>query len=333
MDKEKNVSVCMAVYNGEKYLREAIDSILNQTYPYFELIIINDGSTDNSENLILSYTDKRIRYLKNDTNKGLIYTRNRALAEVNTKYTAILDCDDVSLPERLEKQINFLEKNTDVAVCGTWGLMINEESKIFGHKIMPEFNPKTVNVEMLFRNQFIHSSVMYQTKIAKDNGGYQAVNGCEDYGLFAKISMTNKLANIPEFLTYYREHEKGISKTNTKEINVGEIEILKSLYDRFNCPEEYLDIPKSIIANKISQIDSKIVNPFFTHLLKVNNEAKYYNIKDFKSVIFKHWYTIILNNKQIDNILLFYKNAKSENFKLSFKQKKKLIKLKVSSLF
>lgn len=334
MDKKKNVSVCMAVYNGEKYIKEAIDSILNQTYPYFELIIINDGSTDNSENIILTYTDNRIKYLKNETNKGLIYTRNRALKEVNTKYTAVLDCDDISLPERLEKQVAFLDKNKDVAVCGTWGLMINEESEIFGHKIMPEFNAETVNIEMLFRNQFIHSSVMYRTKIAIENDGYESEKGvAEDYNLFSKISKNHKLANIPEFLTYYREHSKGISKTNSSEINSGEIEILKNLYYRFKCSDEFLQIPKLIIQNNINQIDSKNVNPFFSHLLDINNKENFYDSNNFKKVIFKHWYNIILSNKQSNNITFFYKKSKSEKIKLSFKQKKKLIKLKFSKLF
>ena len=106
------VSVLMAVYNGEKYLLEAIESILNQTYTNFEFLIINDGSTDSTEEIILSYSDQRIRYIKNEQNLKLIASLNKGLDLAKGKYIARMDADDISLPDRLEKQVNFLERNS-----------------------------------------------------------------------------------------------------------------------------------------------------------------------------------------------------------------------------
>ena len=113
------VSVVMPVYNGSKYLKEAIDSILNQTFTNFELIIINDGSTDNSEDIIFSYQDRRIYYLKNEHNKGICITLNRGLDNARGKYIARMDCDDISMPQRLAKQVNYLERHRDVGALGT----------------------------------------------------------------------------------------------------------------------------------------------------------------------------------------------------------------------
>ena len=124
------VSVVLSVYNGEKYLMNAIESILDQTYPAFEFIIVNDGSTDNSPKIIDKYRklDNRIKVL-NQKNRGLIDSLNRGLALANGRYIARMDSDDISLPSKLEEQYNYLENNPDIGVLGTWIEMINEDGK------------------------------------------------------------------------------------------------------------------------------------------------------------------------------------------------------------
>ena len=114
------VTVLMPVYNGEKYLKEAITSILLQTFDDFEFLIINDGSSDASVDIIQSFRDPRIRLVHNDTNIGLIATLNKGLKLAHGKYVARMDQDDISLPRRLEKQTYFMDNNPDVGVCGTW---------------------------------------------------------------------------------------------------------------------------------------------------------------------------------------------------------------------
>src|SRR5712675_1471231 len=110
-EKTALVSIVLPVYNGEKYLAESLDSVLAQTYQNWELVIINDGSTDATENLILNYQDKRIKYLLNDGNKGIIFSLNRGLQESNGIYIARLDADDIARPYRIEKQVEFMSEN------------------------------------------------------------------------------------------------------------------------------------------------------------------------------------------------------------------------------
>jgi glycosyltransferase involved in cell wall biosynthesis len=124
------VSIVIPVYNGEKYLADSLDSVLCQTYQNWELIIINDGSTDSTEQLILNYQDKRIKYLRNDDNKGIIFSLNRGLRESKGVYIARLDADDIALPFRIEKQVEFLSENPDYVMCGSYFQTIDSKGNL-----------------------------------------------------------------------------------------------------------------------------------------------------------------------------------------------------------
>ena len=129
MNKQPAITVFMPVYNAEKYLKEAIDSILNQTFQNFELFIIDDGSTDESVKIIEGYTDWRIRLIHNYGNKGLPYTRNRGLNLARGKYLAIMDADDVSVKNRLEIQYNIMEKRSNLAVISSGKELLSNDGK------------------------------------------------------------------------------------------------------------------------------------------------------------------------------------------------------------
>lgn len=135
MNNTPLVSVNMPCYNCSKYIKQSIDSILNQTYTNFELIIIDDGSTDNSVEVIKEFSDKRIKLFENITNQGIVYSRNRAVENSKGKYIAILDSDDIAYPTRIEKQLNFMESNPDFAMTGTWFDIIDENG-IFNGEIV-----------------------------------------------------------------------------------------------------------------------------------------------------------------------------------------------------
>src|SRR6185295_9135648 len=124
------VSVLMSVYNGEKYLKEAMESILNQSFSDFEFLIFNDSSTDSSREIILSYNDPRIVLIDNKKNIGLTKTLNKGISLAKGKYIARMDADDVCHPERLNEQVNYLDKNAEVAVCGTWVQFLNENEVV-----------------------------------------------------------------------------------------------------------------------------------------------------------------------------------------------------------
>src|SRR6185295_3491651 len=120
------VSVLMSVYNGEKYLKEAMESILNQSFPDFEFLIFNDSSTDSGREIILSFNDPRIVLVDNEKNIGLTKSLNKGLSLAKGKYIARMDADDISDAGRLNEQVNYMEKNSDVAVCGSWVQFLNE---------------------------------------------------------------------------------------------------------------------------------------------------------------------------------------------------------------
>lgn len=204
------ISVIMPVYNTkEEYLREAIESILNQTYADFEFIILNDGSTNNSEDVILSYQDKRIRYIKNETNLGLIQTLNKGINEAEGQYLARMDSDDISLKTRFEKQIEFMDKNTDVGVLGTWW-------KTFPYDSIVKHPSKNEEIKAFLRFQYSvlgHPTVMIRKSILDEYSlGYKEEDKhAEDYGLWLSMIEKTNFANLEEILLNYRWHDENVS--------------------------------------------------------------------------------------------------------------------------
>ena len=162
------ISVIMAVYNGEKFLEEAIGSILKQTFLNFEFIIIDDGSEDTSLKIIKNFKDKRISILENNKNIGLSASLNKGIKLSKGKYIARMDADDISLPERLEKQYNFMERNPNIGIVGTGYDLINESGERMGTYIYPD-NPVTIHWKLLTGPVFPHPTVMLRKKVLIEN--------------------------------------------------------------------------------------------------------------------------------------------------------------------
>lgn len=211
------ISVIMSVYNGEKFLKESVLSILNQTYADFEFIIINDGSTDLSLEILRGFEekDKRIRLISRE-NKGLTPSLNEGMKLAQGEYIARMDSDDISMPERFEKQITFLEKNKDIALCGTWAINIDENGNEIGEYKTPITN-KEIKKNILFHNPFIHPSVMIRKSVFEKVGLYnEEFKHIEDYELWTRVIPRFKTANIQDFLLKYRLTSSGVTKKNRK---------------------------------------------------------------------------------------------------------------------
>lgn len=178
------VSIIMPVYNGEMYLRDAVDSILSQTYKNFEFLIINDGSTDGTEEILEKYTDKRIKILNNNENKGLIYSLNRGLKISKGKYIARMDADDIALNNRLYEQVKYLENNKDIAMCDGVIKVFKNNIKFINKKVNKYISSGEIKVKLLFRNPVVHPAVMIRrSSIEKYNLEYNVQDkGIEDYG-------------------------------------------------------------------------------------------------------------------------------------------------------
>ena len=209
---QPKISVLMPAYNAEKHIREAINSILNQTYTNFEFIIINDGSTDNTANIIREYNDQRIVFIDNKTNQGLVSVLNYGLDIAKGKYIARMDADDISYPKRFEKQVRFLEKHDKVGIVGSW-------YKAFGSKNFVEKKKRFPKLKDMTNSPFAHPTVMlHKSFFDKYNLRYnEQYKHAEDYELWVKASKYMKFANIQEVLLDYRWSDSNISTVHEKE--------------------------------------------------------------------------------------------------------------------
>jgi len=207
------ISVVMSVYDGEKFLEEAVLSVLNQTYKDFEFIIIDDGSTDSSLKMLRSFEkkDERIKLVSRE-NKGLTRSLNEGIKLAQGEYIARMDGDDISMPKRFEKQIDFLEKNKDIALCGTWAINIDENGNEIGEYKTPTTN-KEIRKMILFHNPFIHPSVMMRKEIINNVGLYnEKIKYAQDYEYWLRIIKKNKMANLNSFLLWYRIVKKSMTR-------------------------------------------------------------------------------------------------------------------------
>jgi len=204
MVKNPEVTVLMSVYNGEKYLRESIDSILNQTFKDFEFLIINDGSTDKTAEILKSYSDPRIEIMNNPKNIGLAKSLNKGLKIAKGKYIARQDADDISLFNRLEIESEFLDTHQEIGLVGTWFTVICDNGDEMINRC-PNTKNALIKKTLLKKNQFAHGSVMFRKKCIEKTGFYRGeFKLSQDYDFWLRISENYKVANIPLYLHKWR---------------------------------------------------------------------------------------------------------------------------------
>lgn len=209
------VTVLMSAYNAENYIKEAIESILSQTFTDFEFIIINDASTDSTGKIIDSYCDPRIKVINNEVNSGLAKSLNTGLNEAEGKYIARMDADDVSLPERFRKQYDFMEQKPDVDLCGTF----YEAAGVENDAVETPVTHADIKDMLFFNNCIAHPAVMMRrSTISKFDIKYnENLRSAQDYELWCREADRLKYANIPEILLKYRVHENQTGSAKKKE--------------------------------------------------------------------------------------------------------------------
>lgn len=199
------VSVIMAVYNGERYLKEAIDSILLQTFKDFELLIVNDGSTDRTADILNEYDTPKIRIFS-QSNKGCLAARHLAINNSRGGYLAIMDADDIALPERLSKTVEYLDSHSDVVLVGT-GYILRDESTGIEETLIPPTDDHILRRCLLRYDPFKDPTNLIRTDAFKEAGGYKVDFGF-DYELYSRLAKIGKLANISEALLIRRQHSQ-----------------------------------------------------------------------------------------------------------------------------
>ena len=226
MSMTPQVSVIVPVYNREKYVGEAISSILAQSFTNFELLLIDDGSVDNSMEIMRSYKDPRVRLVRNEQNLGIPKTRNKGLQLARGDYIAILDSDNIALPDRLAKQVAFLDHYQDYALVGSGATLMDEKGH-FLKKTKERFvSSGEVKSHLLFRCWLHHSSVMARKAVLQIYGYREQFVVCSDFDLFARLARKYKIGHLPEPLVRLRVHPGSITREQVQLTKDKDLEIV-----------------------------------------------------------------------------------------------------------
>lgn len=321
------LSVLMPVYNCEKYLKKAIESILSQTYSNFEFLIINDGSTDHSEEIIKSYSDPRITYVSNKKNQGIVKTLNKGIDLSKGKYIARMDADDIALPNRLQEQIQFMQTHPEYKVCGSWAITIKDEGDK-AYKMRRPLLSDDIKVEHLFRNSFIHPSVILDAETVKKLKYSADYQYAEDYFLFSQIALKYKVANLKSPLLLYRTHTENITTSKQAEMRLSEkktIHYILSYLTESEVSEESIAIHHSFLRRTFDGITSNKVE---NHLLRIKNANKIkqvYHQKTLEKMLQKEWFNFLFFGPEKKPLSKFVKSELFSIKHFSFKQLKKLV--------
>ncbi|MEK7719470.1 MAG: glycosyltransferase [Bacteroidota bacterium] len=314
--KIPRLTVIMPAYNAEKFLEESISSILNQSFPDFELLIGDDGSTDRTLEIIRSLSDKRIIVIRNEKNLGIPYTLNRLIKASRGEYIARQDSDDISLPKRLEKQVAFLDKSPGIGLCGTQITWFGSKRK----RIRVPLQDEDIKASMLVFNPICQPTIMFRKSCLTEYYD-QTLEVAEDYALCYELSKETKLANLSDVLLKYRWHENSISRTKENLMD----ETVKSI--RATIFKESLhyqiDEKETKLLDLVAESNLTVFNDlafFENFLLKIrskNKETAYYNEKALQRRIFRLWSSACFKLKGISTIKKIRTYLQSELFSLN----------------
>jgi len=325
-----SVSVILPVYNSEKFLEESIDSILTQTYSDYELIIIDDNSSDNSNNIIKNVLKKnklkkKILNLKNNQNLGVSKTLNKGFCLAKGKFIARMDADDVCHPTRLGKQINFLNNNPEIGLVGTNCLQIDENGRIIGVTDYP-LRDKDIKAQFYFHNPFNHQSIFFRKNLFTSKLYNESFSTTQDYELYMRFMKRTKVANLKEKLVKQRIHITSVSVKRKTEQLKNTILVQKKYYrlnlkkrfdfDKFNKLNKYfLGDRNNFMSNGI-EISSTCIDvlSIYAEIQKIEQNKCLENFFSSRFLLFlyysfgeKHWvvfFKSVLKNFKVVNLFI-----------------------------
>ena len=307
-DSPTKVTILMPVYNGEAYLRTAIDSILTQTYPDFEFLIIDDGSTDNSSEIIRSYQDERIRYISNSENLGINKTLNKGIRLAKGKYIARMDSDDISLPHRIAKQVEFMDTNINVAICGSWVQTYGNNNSLWKYPVSDE----EIRCNLLFESALAHPSIIMRRSIFSDGSNFYNESShfrkAQDYELWTRVSKKYALANIPAALLHYRQHEINLEeKSKNTQASIADTireQQLKSFRIDFS-PDEltlHCKIARWAFEPTLQFVDA--AGAWLSKIAMTNKINNFYNPDLLNIILATRWWQVCLHATSLGIITL-----------------------------
>ena len=279
----RRVSIIMPVYNTkEEHLRSAIESVLNQTFKDFELIIVDDASTNNAVDIIKFYQDERIKLLCLEKNSGQAIAANEAWKISQGEYIARLDSDDIALPSRLKKQVSFLDENSDIALVGSFIEYFDGSSRVISYPTESD----EIKIAMLRENVIAQPSVMFRKKDFKAMRYDDEYRNSEDYELWTRgLASGLKMANIPQVLVKYRIHKAQAGSKHTKVQVENAVKARKKYIRAFDPSLSEREVEILInLTNKqknFSMISADETQKLLKKLVKTNVKTKFFNTRAF----------------------------------------------------
>lgn len=267
----------MPTYNCELYVYDSVMSILNQTYENFELLIIDDCSTDSTLSILKSINDERIVLIEKEKNTGYTDSLNYGISIAKGKYIARMDGDDISLPERFQMQFDFLENNPEVLICGT-AIQIIGKDTIERHPSKHE----DLQIKLCFSSIFHHPTVMIRTDVLKQNLYNKEFEPAEDYELWTRLAFIGKTANLENVLLYYRIHS---SQTSSVRKNIQDQNIFKCqmiLFNKFFIEQNFTinQIKTTLATNCVKSREDIFTSlKIYNHVIKMNRKINVFNQK------------------------------------------------------
>ena len=293
------ISVLLSTYNDEKYIKESVDSVLNQSFTDFEFIIIDDGSKDSTYDIISKIKDSRITIFRKE-NTGLIDSLNFGITKCQGEYIARMDGDDICHVDRLKMQFEFLSNNLNYSICGTNTIYIDGKGAEFGRPKLP-ISDEEITTYMLFGSPLSHPTVMIRRDILVNNLYSYDYPVAEDYELWARLRYKCSFFNIKTPLLYYRFYGNNISLTKREIGHDSRLKICQTYFNNIFNDDSLNSILHSFILCDVSVSETKY------HLLIEQLLSK----KEFKSTLFRHytsiWWFILSIQKRSISMLIFNK--------------------------
>jgi glycosyltransferase involved in cell wall biosynthesis len=281
--KPPYISVVLPVFNAEKYLKESIESILNQTFTDFEFIIFNDGSTDHSSQIIKDYNDIRIIFTDYPCNRGLIQPLNIAMKEAKGRYIARMDADDIAMPDRLQKQISFLDSHPDISVCGGAVEYFGEKTRVMR---FPE-NHESIKLQLLKTNCIANPTAVFRKDDLDKHEIIYDYPVVEDYRFWCKTALSLKFYNLPDILLKYRIHNSNITdQIHHKYADNIDIQIKQTyIKDTLNLDLE-AEMIRLIFSNDFFHLsDSKKLIATLFEIIDRNKSIRFFNNNALQKIL------------------------------------------------
>lgn len=290
------VSIIVPVYNRERYIRHAIQSLLGQTMTDFEVVVVDDGSTDGSSSTIESFADPRVKLVRHDRNLGIPSARNTGLQHARGRFIGWLDSDDLARPNRLHEQTKFLAQHPEVAMVGSCAGKVDGQGRRRRGLRVPPLAASDIRAWLLFRSAFQQSSVMGRAEVLKRNPYHEQFSVCEDTDVFIRIAEAHVVRNLPQVLVDRRVHPDQTVRLRRQEIVDRKMTLAAGLLSRIGLSFSNSDLQRHALLGQMT-LPLQIVPPDFLiwasdwmrRLREANAEARRYDPRSFNFATSYFW--------------------------------------------